>query len=566
MRVFLLCFLLLFLGSAPLSAASEPPLYNSLRLLSVQALPVIDPSGLALHSDPNYLWTVSDEPMGEIFRITTSGQIVEVLPYMGEDMEGITYDPQTDTLWILEERARLMKQIDRQGNVLQTRSLNIGQPNENDGPEGIALNLLNRHFFVANEKNPRVIMELNPELDIIRTTFINFAEPFTITDISGLFHEPLRNELWVLSDESRKIVVTDTDLQPLYHFDLDILKPEGIAVDFAGRRVYVVCDAQNRLYTYKLENLLTPEPHPLADGSYVFDFWSPDEPDFSYPAHMVFLMSAEDDPGLGAVFNRPYVVPANDYHPDDAQTIGFPYNNTRRTRINGLGSQGVSFINTARGRDVGAAVLALDTRGVSAAQLSWLGGTIAANNRRYAIRLQYRTGSTDDFQDFMHLDEAVEYERQFSGHTRQFTELPLPETLLGRSYVQLRWVFYYTGQQTGGGGRDELRLDNILVEPLTFSSAERTPERPAFAELHPNYPNPFNPETTIAFTLREQGEIRLEVFDALGRRVQLLAEGSYAAGTHHFRFAAAELPSGIYLTRLSTENSKTQTRSMLLVK
>lgn len=569
MRPSLFLLLCLFLLISPFRATAtiaEPPLYNSIRLLSVQALPIIDPSGLDLHSDPNYLWTVSDEPMGEIYRITTGGQIVEVVPYAGEDMEGITYDPQTDTVWILEERARLMKQIDRQGNILQTRSINIGQPNENDGPEGITLNLLNRNFFVANEKNPRVIMELNPDLDIIRTTFINFEPPFDITDISGLFHEPIRDELWILSDESRKIVVTGTDLVPRYHFNLDIVKPEGIAVDFARRRLYVVCDAQNRLYTYKLENLLTPDPHPLATGSYTFDFWSPDEPDFSYPPHMVFLMSAVDDPGLDAVFNSPYVVPVSDYHPDDAQTIGFPYNNTRRTRINGLGAQGISFINTARGRDVGAAVLALDTRGVSSAQLSWLGGTVETNNRRYAIRLQYRPSPEDAFQDFLHLDEIVEYVRQQNGHTRVFSGLLLPEEVLGRSNAALRWVFYYTGQQTGGGARDELRLDNILVEPLTFSTAENLPEQPAFARLHPNYPNPFNPETAISFTLGEAAAIRLEVFDALGRRIQLLAEGTHPTGTHHYRFQATGLPSGLYLTRLSVENGPTQIRNMLLLK
>ncbi|AXJ00835.1 Por secretion system C-terminal sorting domain-containing protein [Cyclonatronum proteinivorum] len=569
MRTFLNFVLLLLLsGMAHLPASADPPQYNSIRLLSVQSLPVIDPSGLDLHSDPNYLWTVSDEPMGQIHRITTGGQIVESLPYLGEDMEGITYDPETDTLWIVEERARLMKQLDRDGNILQTRSLNIGQPNENDGPEGITLNQLNRHFFVANEKNPRIIWELNSNLDIIRTTHINFESPFDITDISGLFHEAVRGELWILSDESRKIVVAGTDLIPRYHFDLNIVKPEGIAVDFEGRRLYVVCDAQNRLYTYRLETLLTPDPHPLATGSYTFDFWSPDEPDYSYPPHMVFLMSAEDDPQLDAVFNSPYVVPPGDYHPDDAQTLGFPYNNTRRTRINGLGAQGISFINTARGRDVGAAVLALDTRGVTAAHVSWLGATILANNRCYAIRLQYRPSVEDDFADFLHLGEIVEYERQQNGHARHFSELPLPEEMMDRSNAELRWVFYYTGEQTGGGARDELRLDNIVVTPVTFSTADPGSERPVRTLLHPNYPNPFNPETNISFTLGQAADIRLEVYDAQGRRIRLLSAGVLSAGTHRYRFRADDLSSGIYYIRLTETGSSPviHTQSMVLVK
>ncbi len=68
-----------------------------------------------------------------------------------------------------------------------------------------------------------------------------------------------------------------------------------------------------------------------------------------------------------------------------------------------------------------------------------------------------------------------------------------------------------------------------------------------------NYPNPFNPETTIRFDVRAPQQVRLEVFNALGQRVQVLVDGWVEAGVHEARFEAHTLPSGTYFSRLITE-------------
>jgi len=80
-----------------------------------------------------------------------------------------------------------------------------------------------------------------------------------------------------------------------------------------------------------------------------------------------------------------------------------------------------------------------------------------------------------------------------------------------------------------------------------------------------NYPNPFNPSTTIRFELNERGRASLEVFDVSGRRVQVLHEGDLSQGVHEFRFNADNLPSGTYLYRLTTPTA-TKTETMTLVK
>ena len=79
------------------------------------------------------------------------------------------------------------------------------------------------------------------------------------------------------------------------------------------------------------------------------------------------------------------------------------------------------------------------------------------------------------------------------------------------------------------------------------------------------YPNPFNPTTTVPFAVPERGDVRLAVFDLLGREVALLADGAYDAGHHTARFEADGLPSGTYLVRLTTP-AGVFTQKLLLMK
>jgi hypothetical protein len=83
--------------------------------------------------------------------------------------------------------------------------------------------------------------------------------------------------------------------------------------------------------------------------------------------------------------------------------------------------------------------------------------------------------------------------------------------------------------------------------------------------LKQNFPNPFNPTTSITYTVRSSGPIQLEVFDHLGRSVGVLVDGVVGAGEYTLQFDAASLPSGMYLYRLSAGN-QTITRKMMLLK
>ncbi len=87
---------------------------------------------------------------------------------------------------------------------------------------------------------------------------------------------------------------------------------------------------------------------------------------------------------------------------------------------------------------------------------------------------------------------------------------------------------------------------------------------PEQVALEPNYPNPFAPSTTIRYALPRASDVRLEVFDALGRRVATLADAEQAAGTHEVTWDARGLASGIYVARLTAAGAVETQRMTLL--
>lgn len=88
---------------------------------------------------------------------------------------------------------------------------------------------------------------------------------------------------------------------------------------------------------------------------------------------------------------------------------------------------------------------------------------------------------------------------------------------------------------------------------------------PAKFMLRQNYPNPFNPVTNIEFSLPHSGNVKLAVYDILGREVLILADQKLNPGNYSYRFEAGNLSSGVYFYRISGENF-TDIKKMVLVK
>ncbi len=107
----------------------------------------------------------------------------------------------------------------------------------------------------------------------------------------------------------------------------------------------------------------------------------------------------------------------------------------------------------------------------------------------------------------------------------------------------------------------------VVVAAIGQFAVDVAPARenpPVTYALRQNYPNPFNPSTTIRWELPLASQVRLVVYDILGREVAVLVDGRLPAGVHEKLLDASGLPSGVYLCRLQA-GGYTETRKMLLV-
>jgi hypothetical protein len=83
--------------------------------------------------------------------------------------------------------------------------------------------------------------------------------------------------------------------------------------------------------------------------------------------------------------------------------------------------------------------------------------------------------------------------------------------------------------------------------------------------LHENFPNPFNPNTTIRFTIPQAGFVTLKIFNALGVHVTTLVSAQYNRGTYSTQWDASGYASGVYYCRMESGKSM-QTKKLILVR
>lgn len=98
----------------------------------------------------------------------------------------------------------------------------------------------------------------------------------------------------------------------------------------------------------------------------------------------------------------------------------------------------------------------------------------------------------------------------------------------------------------------------VDVEPATGT--------PGVERLAPAYPNPFAARVTVPYALRVGADVKLVVYDVLGREVAVLVDSRAEAGYHQAVFDGASLPSGTYLVRMTTDEGFTQTQRLTLLR
>jgi len=117
-------------------------------------------------------------------------------------------------------------------------------------------------------------------------------------------------------------------------------------------------------------------------------------------------------------------------------------------------------------------------------------------------------------------------------------------------------------QYLGGNGRGDI---SVSLNNIALSVHEITSELPTEYNLKQNHPNPFNPKTNIIFDVAKTGNVKIIVYDVMGREVQTLVNESLKPGTYETSFDGRMFNSGIYFYKINI-GDYTETRKMLLIK
>ncbi len=217
----------------------NPPAFDKIAEFQTD---VPEPSGLTLDNSSNYLWTVSDNT-NQVYKLDLTGNILKILDFSGDDLEGIAYDSRDATLWLAEEELRELVHIDTNGVEIGRYAIKNLEGSGNSGIEGVCLDA--ETFSVLNEKDPALWAELDSNYSAILTETIPEAE-----DLSGITYAG-NNEFLIVSDQAQKLLLWSPENGTVSEFQLDYEKAEGVAYNSKDGLIYIVSDKTGKLYVYK---------------------------------------------------------------------------------------------------------------------------------------------------------------------------------------------------------------------------------------------------------------------------------------------------------------------------
>lgn len=133
--------------------------------------------------------------------------------------------------------------------------------------------------------------------------------------------------------------------------------------------------------------------------------------------------------------------------------------------------------------------------------------------------------------------------------------------------VDAPYYYYVVGVDASGNVSNRLYAQtyNPVYKRAGITTVEGLSGKPGTFALGQNFPNPFNPATTISFRIASRSFVSLRVFDVMGREVAAIASEELPAGTYTRQWIATGYPTGVYFYRLQA-GAYTETRRLLLLK
>jgi len=144
------------------------------------------------------------------------------------------------------------------------------------------------------------------------------------------------------------------------------------------------------------------------------------------------------------------------------------------------------------------------------------------------------------------------------------------ELLVGQEVLGTFKVLLTSAGRNGGTSSFLSKASAAAEESESLMQGEAQASIPAGFALSPNYPNPFNPTTRIAYSIPTAQFVSLKVYDLLGRHIRVLISGDVRAGSHTVSWNGTDdggraVPSGVYIYRLTTQNF-VSTKKMIVVR
>lgn len=221
--------------------AKADGLPSRLKLVDDHRVDMDEPSDLAFHDGK--LYAVSDRH-SKIYLLDNDGDVRDVIDVEGVDLEAIAIDAD-GRMWIADEHDDKVRRVN--GDGVRQESIEVDFDGNNDsGIEGLAFDD-DDDLYVANEKNPTRIVKVDTKTGEEK----NRASLAFADDLSALAFNPDDGHLYAMSDEEHKLWRLDSDFEKITSWKLPIDNPEGVAFD--GNTVYVVSDAEERLYIFELD-------------------------------------------------------------------------------------------------------------------------------------------------------------------------------------------------------------------------------------------------------------------------------------------------------------------------
>jgi uncharacterized protein YjiK len=198
-----------------------------------------EPSGIVYNSVTHSLFVVSDT-LSKIFEIDFNGNLSRQITINANDIEGITLSKNSDTIYVVEESDNLVSSFLTTGSKITSFKKDVST-NSSNGLEGIAIDN-NYNLYLVNEKLPKYLMTIRNGIEADR------SEITSVDDLSDVCYDPSLDCLWIISDESKKIIKLSKSGSIISEWFLPFSKGEGIT--FVQDKMYIVRDSDSKLYVF----------------------------------------------------------------------------------------------------------------------------------------------------------------------------------------------------------------------------------------------------------------------------------------------------------------------------